>query len=79
MIRRLAILMCVFLLAGGFLCSCDNEESPIETEAIRQTDSDVAKTVSSLDECRQEAAEDITEENAEKELQKLQKEIDSDL
>ena len=78
MIHKLTILFCVLLLGGLFLNSC-KDESPEQAETMRQAEQQVDQTVDSMDEYVQQAAKDITEQNAERELKKLQKEIDLDL
>lgn len=68
----IALLAVVALLLGG--CGDDATETPETPDT-----GDQEETVRTMDEYRSEAAEQITEENAEDELRQLEEEIESDL
>ena len=57
------------IIAGAFLAGCQKSD---ETAKAEET---IVKT---MDEYREEAAKDITKENAEQELENLKKEVESD-
>ncbi|MGC9455208.1 MAG: hypothetical protein ACP5HU_10135 [Phycisphaerae bacterium] len=65
------------VLAG---CGDDATETPEAPEAPESSaPGDQGETVKTMDEYRSQAAEEITEENAEDELRRLEEEIESDL
>ena len=57
--------LCVALQVFGPACTGNEEQEPVE--------------VKTMQEYREEAAQDITKENAEEELDKLKKEIEADM
>ena len=67
------------MLAGG--CGGDNGNgNGSEPAGTRAPEAEETETIlGTMDEYRDEAAEEITAENAESELQKIQKEIESDI
>ena len=60
----LILLLALCLFAGGVIVGCGN--------------GDESDTVKTMDEYRQEAADSITEDNAEAELERLEGEIEQD-
>ena len=66
MTRKVLSILLVFVLMGLFVGGCKDKE-PTE------------ERVGTMEEYRKQAEKDITEKNAEKELQKLQEEINTDI
>ena len=65
MLRKLLAILLVFAMVGLLVGGCK--------------DKDEEEKVGTMEEYRQQAEKTITEENAEKELERLQKEIDADI
>ena len=75
--KRITLLVALALAVGAVLWSgCGCEQEPTRTVPIVTTQEPAVK---SMEEYRREAAEEISAEDAEQELERLQKEIESDL
>ena len=68
MTRKVLSILLVFVLMGLFVVGCkDKDTEPTE------------ERVGTMEEYYKQAEKEITEENAEKELERLQKEIDTEI
>ncbi len=72
----LASAMCLLLLGGFVLSGCGNGGEP---SAATPEGGETESIVQPMEEYRQKAAEEITEQNAEEELQKLEEKIEQDV